>query len=244
MKRRIANNYVAVTPSQWLADIAMSSGMFDSQPVVIPHFVDSGLFRPLDRTSVRRVLGVPEDRFVVLLASGYIHDRFKGFDYALATLHRIENLRPFVIVVGRYNKAVLEALAPFDTLVTGYISDDRLLTQFYATPDVMLYPSLVDSFGLAVLEAQACGTAVVGFASGAIPEIVSHLKTGWLSPTADIDGLVAGLRHVSQYPDELQRWGLNARQRALERYSRKRFLEAYLAVYRRVLDGKFPSPGQ
>ena len=90
IKRRTAaeHHVVAVTPSQWMADEALRSGMFPQRPRVIPNWVDSETFRPRDRAALRRELGLETDRFWTLISAGSLADERKGTRYAIEAIRR------------------------------------------------------------------------------------------------------------------------------------------------------------
>lgn len=90
-----------------------------------------------------------------------------------------------------------------------------------------------EPFGLVMIEAMACGTPVIGFGSGAAPEIVDHGSTGFVE--SDIDGLVRGLRAI----DTLDRRACRA---AVEtRFSAARMAADYVELYHSTLDELRPS---
>jgi len=64
-------------------------------------------------------------------------------------------------------------------------------------------PSLEDNLPNTVLEAMACGTPVVGFDIGGIPDMIEHKKTGYLAVAADVDDLLAGIDWVLFNPDNV-----------------------------------------
>ncbi len=68
-----------------------------------------------------------------------------------------------------------------------------------------------ETFGNVVLEARHVGLPVVTFARGGLPELVDHRRTGYVCATADLDGLLDGLRHFLQHPSERE----SARQNSL-----------------------------
>jgi glycosyltransferase involved in cell wall biosynthesis len=95
---------------------------------------------------------------------------------------------------------------------------------------VLLHPlGFAEPFGLSVVEAMACGTPVVGYRRGALPETVADGLTGVLAD--DVDSAVAAVPVALT----LDRAAVAAEAR--RRFSADRMVEDYLAVYRRLLSG-------
>jgi glycosyltransferase involved in cell wall biosynthesis len=67
-----------------------------------------------------------------------------------------------------------------------------------------------ETFGNVVLEARSVGLPAVTFARGGLGELVSHRETGYLCPTADLDGLLEGLRYFLSQPAERARASANS----------------------------------
>ncbi len=57
--------------------------------------------------------------------------------------------------------------------------------------DLFVWPAINEAFGMALLEAQACGTPVIAGASGGVPAIIADGETGWLSPPGDVAAFAA-----------------------------------------------------
>ena len=92
----------------------------------------------------------------------------------------------------------------------------------------LLMPILWEEpFGIVMAEAMACGTPVLGLARGAVPEVIEHGVTGFVSD--DLDGLVGAVGRL----DEIDRAACRARVERL--FSDAAVTEAYLAVYRDML---------
>lgn len=108
-----------------------------------------------------------------------------------AALERLASTRPLVLVtVGKGTPKI-----PSGVALTGLgpLREDRLLRLFYSACDVFVYPSLQDNLPNTVLEAMACGTAVVGSATGGIPDMVREGETGWLATPGDAAALADAL---------------------------------------------------
>jgi len=114
--------------------------------------------------------------------------------------------------------------------------DDPVL--WLSIADLFLLPSAQESFGLAALEAMACGVPVVASNVGGLPDIVQDGVTGFTCPPGDVDGMAA--RAVSVLTDADLRARLAANGTALVRtaYCTERIVPLYEAAYGRVLAGE------
>ncbi|MFN7924127.1 MAG: N-acetyl-alpha-D-glucosaminyl L-malate synthase BshA [Bryobacteraceae bacterium] len=110
---------------------------------------------------------------------------------------------------------------------------ERLLQQ----SDILLLPSEHEAFGLAALEAMACGVIPVATATGGVAELVTHGTDGFLEPVGDIEAQAA--RVLDLIRDSGRRMGMSmaARQTARTRFSTDLVIPRYEAFYRKVTAG-------
>ena len=242
-KRHLARRggVVPVTPSQWMADEAMKSGMFDTRPTVIPNWVDLDVFRPRHRPTLRRELGLPEDAFLAFLSSGNLGDKRKGVEHGIAAVARCG--RPVgLVLVGNEDPAVTRLCRGMATYPTGYVADRTLLGRYLAACDVALSPTLADNLPCSIMEAMACGTPTIGFRTGGVPDLIEHEINGWLAVPGDVDGLVEGLRLSFDRADVRAAWADAGCRSATERYHRDVFLRAHLDLYEGLLNRQTTRP--
>jgi N-acetyl-alpha-D-glucosaminyl L-malate synthase BshA len=100
--------------------------------------------------------------------------------------------------------------------------------------DLFLLPSATESFGLAALEAMACGVPVIASAVGGIPEVVTDGETGALAPPGDVAGMTERALAILKDGAEHERLRRNAAARALE-FSTERVVPRYEKVYQDLL---------
>ena len=183
------------------AVIAVSRGMGEdilrSYPGVDParlHVVYNGIdltgWRPNDDADLVRSLGVDPDRPTIIFVGRIT--RQKGLPYLLRAAATLPHDVQLVLCAGAPDTK--EIIAEVSGLVqglqqerSGVIWIERILprpelTALLTAADVFVCPSVYEPLGIVNLEAMACGTAVVGTATGGIPEVVVDGGTGWLVP--------------------------------------------------------------
>jgi glycosyltransferase involved in cell wall biosynthesis len=108
------------------------------------------------------------------------------------------------------------------------------LAGLYTSAAVVAMPSIGEGLGLVGVEAQACGTPVVGFASGGLPDVVRHEQTGLLVPEGDVRALADALRMVLDDPGRQARMGAAGVMHATSMFSPASVAARYDTVYARA----------
>jgi glycosyltransferase involved in cell wall biosynthesis len=108
------------------------------------------------------------------------------------------------------------------------------LVQKYRQADLVVNPSLSESFGMSLIEAMACETPVVATAVGGMKETVVHGQTGLLVPPNDAVALADAMAAVLDDPHRAREMGVAGRARAVERFSWDRIVGDLLGHYDRL----------
>lgn len=222
-----------VCPSRWVSGLATEAGVDPLLLHVIPNAVDTDIFSPQNREVLRQTLDIPPEAEVVLLATMSFKNPYKGTSFAVKALESIKR-QLHVILVGAYTESV--KLPDQHHYIHSHRTMDRgLLAKYYAASDVLLFPSMADNCPLTVLESMACGTPVVAFGSGGIPEIVSHDQNGWIAQRGNADDLIKGLELALTDPDRKLSWSKQARNYILSNHGEQAFIESHMALYEKVI---------
>jgi glycosyltransferase involved in cell wall biosynthesis len=228
-----------VTPSRWLAECARSSDLMSGWPVtVIPNPLDTAAWRPIEPRVARDILRLPQDAKLLLFgAVGGSRDPRKGFDLLVAALQQLRRKRTDVqlVVFGQSAPRVAVNL-PYPIHYAGRVHDDATLQLLYSAADAVLVPSRLEAFGQTASEAHACGTPVVAFDIGGLPDIVEHGRTGYLAKPYDTDELAAGIEQVLNAASECSSMRHAARNRAETLWSAPVVARQYLAVYKAAME--------
>jgi glycosyltransferase involved in cell wall biosynthesis len=228
-----------VTPSSWLADCVRESALMRDWPVrVVPNPIDTDRWKPLDQGLARSLLGLPAEVPLVLFgAMGGGRDPRKGFDLLLEGLERLRTGRNHdlhLVVFGQVAARQPPDLG-FPIHYTGHLHDDLSLRVLYSAADLLVVPSRLDNLPNTGVEAQACGTPVVAFNTGGLPDIVDHLRTGFLATAFDAAELAKGIRWVLDN-SRSENLRANARVRAVSRFSYPVVARQYVEVYAQAME--------
>lgn len=233
-----AGKLVVVAPSSWMADSARRSTIMRSFTIeVIPYGVDLERFRPIDRTAAREELGLPPNACVLFFCADYQTPR-KGIIQLFAALQQLCTIPKLVLLSVGDGAPVTEL--PVEHRRLGRLDDDEMIARAYAAADLFVIPSLEDNLPNTVLESIACGTPVVGFAAGGIPEAIG--ESGVTVPVGDVNGLATAARALlADEPLRIQ-LGKAARARAEKHYSAALQASRYVALYERLMAAQARNP--
>lgn len=106
------------------------------------------------------------------------------------------------------------------------------MNEFYALADVLVNPSLYETFGLVNLEAMASGTPVVCFDTCAMPEVVSD--KGWLVEMENSGTLAKRLEELEQDRALLQEYSRACPDYVVENFEQRDMLDAYEKIYLKI----------
>jgi glycosyltransferase involved in cell wall biosynthesis len=224
-----------IAPCEWMANTARSSGIQFKRITVIPYGIDTSVCLPLEKAKVRQLLDLVTQKPIVLLSAGDITDKRKGLIYSVQALKKLQReIDPFVLIVGKIADDIRRVFGDIEVFDTGYLRDDSKKLQYFAAADVFLFCPIDDNMPLTILETMATATPMVGFATGGIPEVVQHLRTGYLGRQGDINELVSGMQ-LALRANCAAEWGREARRMVAERYTHEHFLRRHLDLYDRVI---------
>lgn len=219
---------IVVAPSAWLAEEARKSFMGKFPCITIHNGIDTeAVFYPRNRAEVRAKLGFGlEERLVLGIAADYKDPR-KGVQYIWQAAKELGEKVKFVLI-GYDGEVPYENV----TVLSG-ISDSALLAEYYSAADVFVLPSLAENYATTAVEALACGTPVVGFAVGGIPEQLTD-GMGLVVPAGDVRAFVQAIEDVLNGKAALCTQG-ERREKVLKNNTLQGMVESYCKVYEKLI---------
>jgi glycosyltransferase involved in cell wall biosynthesis len=232
-----AKNVTFVTCSKWLAGVAKQSSLIGNFRIeAIPNPIDIDIFSPRDKSAARQKWGIGADAKIILFGADNINDRRKGISYLVDALDVLKNnyaeTEKIEMVIFGKNKHFDINTLPFKVHELNLLTSAHDLAEVYSLADVFVTPSLEDNLPNTIMEALSCGTPVVAFNTGGIPEMVDHQQNGYLTKFKDAADMAKGLYETLNADAQL---ATNARQKVLDNYTNELVANQYINLYQSLL---------
>lgn len=232
-KRLFGNikNLAVVGVSDWLCGEAEKAPVFKNAKVItrIYNWIDTDVFHPVDASEVRRELGLENKKVILFVASAW--SMTKGLDKILKLSDRLEKDERILLVGNISGEYSLN-----ENIVSVPTTDSvEELVNYYSLADVFIQPSMEETFGKVIAEAEACGTPAVCFNMTANPELVGE-NCGEAVAPGDIDGLMLAIRRVLKNGKDA--YSRRCRKFATDNFNIEKSMEQYAVLFNEMLENK------
>jgi glycosyltransferase involved in cell wall biosynthesis len=233
-----------VANSKWLAGIAGRSPIVKASGgvQVIPPGIDTTVFKLQDRNLCRKRLDLPADAFVIVTGCASLTDTNKNVPWLLEQLSGLPDLRGIIILA--FGEGTVPIPDGLNVRFTGGIRDRRDLAQLFAAADVFVSASLMETYGLTLVEAMACGTPVVAFRVGGIPEAAPDGQGAILCTGGNGPALIEAITKLRNSPQLRDRLGSLAHEMVHNRNAASSFANAFAQLYRECVSSREDAQGE
>jgi len=185
-----------LAPSDWLRNLIDSVGAGPCRTWANP--LDVEAFHPRTRTAARAKLGIPEKSLLLLATAENLEDPRKGIDLLAEVWTRFRDTPSLYLALMGRNFPMRLKKDP-KVFELGSVATEAQVAQWMSAADLFVHPAEVESYGLVLEEAQACGTPILAFGGGGVRETLREGVTGWILPNRSAKELTKGLqRFLSQ----------------------------------------------
>ncbi len=247
-KKQVQNVKKLITVSDYVSRAITGDPklkMSINQTVVMRNCIDHEKFYPLDQSvtkKIRQTLNISEDKKIVMFVGRICAD--KGINELVDAFKKINREDTVLVIIGAnfYKSGIV---SPFENqlkermknirekvIFTGYV-DYSIISQYYSIADVVVLPSIWDEpAGMTILEAMACGKALITTNSGGIPEYVGEDNCIIVERNDNIvDKIAEKLNVLLENESEIERLGKRATIQ-ISKYNRKYYYKQLIDILR------------
>jgi len=193
-----------------LAKLVKKSRIMKNFPVtVIPYAIDHKIYykQRINYFKINNIKLQKSKKYidVLFISAGKLFNFRKGFDLLDNAISQNLNKKKYrLILVGKFSYKDLKKIKS-NFITIGEIIDENIKSKLYNFVDLLALPSRLDNLPNVGLEAHSCGTPIVAYKVGGVPEIVNHKKTGYLADPLSYEDFICGIDYVYKNRYELQK---------------------------------------
>ena len=172
--------------------------------------VDAEMFNPrYDSPAMRHEISDGHVDDTLLIYVGRLSDE-KQIEHIRPVLETVPNTRLVLVGDGPARPYLEDYFRGLPVKFMGYMRGERL-SQAYASADIFVFPSRLETFGLVVVEAMAAGLPVVASRVGGVTDVIQEGVNGYTFDSGDIPSLIEGVRQIALHRKIIQSMGYSAR---------------------------------
>jgi len=223
--------------SEYLRGVTLDEFHIEHPVEVIPNFVNCDVFEPADGECRRDEFASSDEKVLVHLSN---FRPVKRIPDVVEIFERVRRRIPakLLMIGDGPDRTVAEWMVREKGLTRDvvFFGKQNQVQTLLNCADVLLLPSEIESFGLAALEAMACGVPIVASRVGGLPEVIDDGVEGYLVPLRDVETMAERSLAILTDPDRREQMGRAARKRASTQFCSDKIIPLYESLYRRVLD--------
>jgi L-malate glycosyltransferase len=202
---------------------------------VIPNFVDLERFQKTDKEHFKQMLAPNGERILVHISNFRKVKRVEDVIQTFLQVHEVLPCKLLMIGDGPERQHAEELCRTLNLHNdTRFLGKQEQVDEILSITDLFLLPSEYESFGLAALEAMACGVPVISTNSGGLPEINLHGETGFLSQVGDVADMAKNAIHLLANEELLNQFKQAALSQARQ-FEKSRIIPMYEELYANVI---------
>lgn len=222
--------------SKFLKQQTLTNYHIDKEIQVLYNFIDTERFKPLRNECFRKRVAPNGERILIHTSNFRVVKRVSD-TIRILELVRQEVPAKLVLIGDGPDRSECERLARELHLQKDvvFLGKQDGLAELLGVADIFLMPSQSESFGLAALEAMACGVPVVSSSVGGLPELNIHNQTGFIAEIGDAEKMAKYSIELLKNGETHALFAKNSRERAIKVFDTHRIVPQYLAFYEKVL---------
>ncbi len=223
--------------SKYLADETCNVFKIDKEIKVIHNFFDEERFKSESASCTRKEFA--DDNEVILMHVSNFRPVKRTLDVIDIFEKVLQELPAKLLLIGEGPDTILARRQITKKGLTDkvkFLGNQNQVETVLPCADLFLLPSEEESFGLAALEALACGVPVIGSSGAGLVEVVDDFKNGFLLPVGDTSSMARASVVLLKDKNRLEEFKQNASKLALKKFGAKKIVSEYENYYEEILN--------
>ena len=230
-------NKVVTVSEKFCNDVANYSP--ESRVVTIENGYNKEIFKPGSKVDARKRLKIDLDTKLIVSVGYFV--KKKGHSYLIKSIKSIKqafpNIQCYIIGGGQLKKQYLKQIADLKLSNDVFLIENLVqkeLVNWYQAADIFIFPSLDEPFGIALIEAMACGLPSIATMTQGPSRIISPSNDGMIIPIKDSKAIEEKVIQLLQNTDKLNEMGQNAAKNIFEKYGTKEedIIDLYYSIFK------------
>lgn len=253
-KYPLFDGFVALTPS--VKEEYLKLEIPEEKIRIIPNGVNLAKFaeaKKMSKSEIREKFGIPVNKILILTVGRY-HPK-KGFDLIpeIAKILKNKNVDFTWAIVGKKSGEIRKKFSDCESLNIKTIEDfgsstdsefnlpSLELIKLYCASDIFVLPTLIETFGMVLVEAMAAGLPIVTTNAPGVRDVIEDEVNGLKAPVNDIERIAELIMKILINQELAGRLAKNARLEAEEKYDWQRVAAQYQSFYEEIINQGLPA---
>ncbi|MDC3089961.1 glycosyltransferase [Candidatus Pelagibacter sp.] len=230
-------NLNVICYSNWLKELVNKSQIYkNSQITKIPYGIDTRFWKKTDKHLARKFYKLNSDCKIILFGSTSGTNNRKGFNYLIEALNKLK-INNFKLLVAGTKPKNLDKLK-CNYLYVGEVNGKEKRRKLISASDLTISPSILENFGLFVLESNSCSVPCVVFDNTGTTDLVKHKINGYIARNKNIDDLKNGIEWCLEKKSRIDELSKSARVMAEENHDETKVTDKVLNLYNSIMKKK------
>jgi len=225
-----------ICPSNWMKNKVEKSIIFKSKKkFLFPYMIDQNQWKILQNKKLFFLKKISKKKTIIFFNATSSVNYRKGFNYLVKAINKyLKKEKYFLLVAGTKPKLFDDLL--IEKKFIGNISSQKLLNKIYCISDILVVPSILETFGQVFTEAGICGKPSVAFEGTGASDIIDHKITGYLADYKSSKDLANGILWCEKKIKTQKNFPNLIRKKIIKKFSYEKNISKMIKIYESILE--------
>ena len=225
-----------ICPSNWIKSKVKKSFIFRSKDKFLcPYMIDQSQWKILPKKKLFISKEGPKKKTIIFFSATSSVNYRKGFSYLVEVINRYLKKENYLLLVAGTKPKLFDDLL-IEKKFLGNVNSQKLLNKIYCSSDILVVPSILETFGQVFTEAGICGRPSVAFDGTGASDIIEHKITGYLAKYKSSKDLANGILWCEKKIKTQKNFSTLIRKKIIKKFSYEKNISKMIKIYGKILE--------